>query len=171
MKQMLLSNEPSFDGPIPGQSLTAEVGARPWQSPSQYTTVDEVIEYYMARMTSEDFMLQLVDVMEMGIPVTTLANTIQMSSVMEGIHTVDTGMLVLPVLMEMMMLLGDSAKIDYVSGLENPDKGKTRKSFLAKAASQYKESLSKTDVKELVEESKEEEQEDDTSSGLMARRK
>ena len=116
-------------------------------------------------------MLQLVDVMEMGIPVTTLANTIQMSSVMEGIHTVDTGMLVLPVLMEMMMLLGDSAKIDYVSGLENPDKGKTRKSFLAKAASQYKKSLSKTDVKELVEESKEEEQEDDTSSGLMARRK
>ena len=169
---MLLSNEPTFDGPIPGQSLTSEVGARPWQSPSQYTTVDEVIEYYMARMTSEDFMLQLVDVMEMGIPVTTLANTIQMSSVMEGVHTVDTGMLVLPVLMEMMMLLGDSAKIDYVSGLENPDKGKTRKSFLAKAASQYKESLSKTDIKELVEESKEEEeQEDDTSSGLMARRK
>ena len=33
---MLETNEPMFDGPIPGESLTAELGARPWQSPPQY---------------------------------------------------------------------------------------------------------------------------------------
>ena len=49
---MELNNQPSFDAPIPGQSLTAELGARPWQSKPQYSTVDETIDYYMERMSS-----------------------------------------------------------------------------------------------------------------------
>ena len=40
----------NFDAPIPGMSLTAELGARPWQTPAQYPTVDEAIEYYMNSM-------------------------------------------------------------------------------------------------------------------------
>ena len=47
---MLETNEPMFDGPIPGESLTAELGARPWQLPPQYATVDYVIDYSMSRM-------------------------------------------------------------------------------------------------------------------------
>ena len=49
---------------------------------------------------------------------------------MEGKHTVDTGMLVMPVLIEMMMLVGDSAKIKYNTGLDNPEKGRVRESLL-----------------------------------------
>ena len=107
---MEVSNQPSFDAPIPGQSLTMELGSRPWQNSPRFTTVDETIDYYMERMSSEDFMLQLADVLEMGVPVTSIANSIQLSSVMEGTHTVDVGMLVLPMLMEMIMMIGDSAR-------------------------------------------------------------
>ena len=60
---------PLFDAPIPGMSLTHELGARPWQSPSQFTTVDEAIEFYMDRMATEEYMEQAVDVMKMGVPV------------------------------------------------------------------------------------------------------
>jgi hypothetical protein len=56
-------NEKSFDAPIPGMSMTAELGARPWQSPPQYATVDDAIEYYLDRMASEEFLDQLTDVM------------------------------------------------------------------------------------------------------------
>ena len=105
---MQVSKEPNFDAPLPGMSLTAELGARPWQSPAQFATVDDTIDYYMSRMSTEEFMVQAVDIMEMGVPVTTLANTIQMGSVMEGIHSVDTGMLVIPVIMEMLMLLAEN---------------------------------------------------------------
>ena len=34
-------NNTSFDRPIPGMSMTHEVGARPWQTPPTYTTVEE----------------------------------------------------------------------------------------------------------------------------------
>ena len=38
--------EELFDAPIPGMSLTHELGDRPWQTPAQFPTVDEAIEYY-----------------------------------------------------------------------------------------------------------------------------
>ena len=167
-----LSNEPSLDRPIPGQSLTSEVGSRPWQSPPQYSTVDEVVDYYMERMSSEDFIVQLIDVLEMGVPVTTLANTIQMSSVMNGLHSIDTGMLVLPLIMEMLMMIGDGAKVKYNTGLDNPNEIKTsnptRDSLLTKVAMQYKNKLEDVDFESATDEETEEVTEEPI--GLMARR-
>jgi len=104
-------NQPLLDAPIAGQHMVSELGGRPWQQAPQYTTVDEAIEYYLDRMSSEEFTDQLVDVLEMDVPVTTLANTIQMAGVMDGKHSIDVGMLVMPLLMEMIMLVGDMADV------------------------------------------------------------
>ena len=38
--------QPNFDGPIAGMGLTHELGARPWQQPAQYSTVDEAMKFY-----------------------------------------------------------------------------------------------------------------------------
>jgi hypothetical protein len=171
---MPIVNEPTFDAPIPGMSLTHELGGRPWQQPAQFSTVDEAIEYYMVRMTSEEFMDQLIDVMEMGVPVTTLANTVQLSGVMEGKHTVDVGMLITPLLMELMMMLAESAEIEYVSGLEDPDKKKTRNTLLTKYALKYEKELRNVDTKAMAEENDMEEveasKEKTMPTGLMSRR-
>ncbi len=169
---MELSNQPSFDAPIPGQSLTMELGSRPWQSPAQFTNVDDTIDYYMERMSSEDFMLQLADVLEMGVPITTLANTIQLSNVMEGVHSVDVGMLVLPMLMEMIMMVGDSAGIDYDSGMTDTSKPKTRDTFIAKVISDYEKEIEGVDLTDDTPDVAAEEKEEviEEPKGLMARR-
>ena len=73
--------EQSFDRPIPGMGMTHEVGARPWQNPPTYATVEEAVNYYVERMSTDQFRDQLIDVMEMGIPLTTMANTIQLGAV------------------------------------------------------------------------------------------
>jgi len=163
-----MSNQPSFDAPIPGQSLTMELGSRPWQNPSRFTNVDDTIDYYMERMSSEEFMVQLAEVLESGVPVTSIANSIQLSSVMEGIHTVDVGMLVLPMIMEMLMMIGDSAGVKYDKGLENPNKPILRDSTIAKAVAEYE---AKIEDKDVVEETEDKEVEDEEPTGLMARRK
>jgi hypothetical protein len=167
---MELNKENTFDAPIPGMSLTTELGNRPWQSPPQFTTADEVADYYMERMSNEDFMLQIVDVLEMGVPITVLANTIQMANVMDGVHTIDTGMLALPLIMEMMMMLGDSAGIKYDTGLDNPKK--TRDTLLHKFAMEYEKKLEnmEEDLKDRPEEPVEMEEVKEPT-GLMARRK
>ena len=43
---MAVQMEPELDAPIPGMSLTAELGARPWQSPPEGATLEEFFELY-----------------------------------------------------------------------------------------------------------------------------
>jgi len=168
----MVLEETLFNAPIPGESLVAELGARPWQTPPKMTTVDETIDYYMERMSSEEFMEQVVDVLESGVPVAVIANTIQLASVMDGIHSVDVGMLVVPVIMEMLMLLGDSAGIEYSLGDEKFDQQITD-GKIAKAVTAYKTKMSegKEDKKPEVKTEEPEEEKEDKSAGLMSRRK
>ena len=114
-------NEPLIDAPIPGMSMTHELGARPWQQPPKYATVEDASRHYITRMQDTQFRETLVNVLEMGVPLTTLANTIQLSSVMQGLHSIDVGMLVIPVIMETMKLIADSADIEYNTGLGEDD--------------------------------------------------
>ena len=117
-------DEERFDAPIPGMSLTAEAGNRPWQKPPRYANTKDVVEYYIERMSTDEFSNMLVDVAESGIPLTTIANSIQMYGVMEGIHSIDSGILALPIIMEMMLLTVDAAGIEYNSGMSEEDEDK-----------------------------------------------
>ena len=168
--------EPLLDGPIAGQSLTAEINGRPWLNPPQYSTVDEALDYYLERMSSEEFTDQLVDVLEMGVPVTTLANTIQLGSVMDGVHSVDIGMLVMPFIMEMIMLVGESSGVKYNSGMENPNKGQTRDTMLNKVRIELEEKMRQKEGMFIEEDETvdmEEEEEivaEEEPMGLMSRR-
>ena len=155
-----------FDAPIPGMSLTHELGARPWQSPAQYPTVDKAIEYYLERMSTDEFMDQIADVLEMNVPVTTLANTIQLAGVMEGKHSVDVGMLVMPLLMEMIMLIGDNAGVNYDSGLTDAPNNTTKDTLIEAVRKEMQEKIN--DAEEVSEET--EEVKEEPKSGLMARR-
>ena len=43
----MAETKPLLNGPVPGQSLTAELGARPWQQPAKYTNVEDALEFYV----------------------------------------------------------------------------------------------------------------------------
>ena len=159
--------KPLLDAPIPGMAMTHELGARPWQTAAQFTTVDEAIEYYMSRMATEEYMEQAVDVLEMGVPITTIANTMQMAGVMEGKHSIDVGMLVTPLIMEMLMLIGDNADIDYDDGLTDVKEDTVSDSMLEKMRKEMKSRIDEVD--DEVEEVEQPDTEE-VKSGLMVRR-
>lgn len=158
---------PLLDAPIPGMSLTHELGARPWQSPAQFTTVDETINFYMDRMATEEYMEQAIEVMEMGVPVTTIANTMQMAGVMEGKHSIDVGMLVIPLIMEMLMMIAENAGIEYDDGLSDDKPTKTSDARLDMIRREMKERID--DVEEQEPEVEAEPMAEEPK-GLMARR-
>ena len=164
---MATINEPSTSRPIPGMGMTHELGARPWQTPYQYTTLEEALDYYIPRLSSEEVRRKLFDVLEMGIPVTSVANSIQLSSVMEGKHSVDIGMLILPILMEFIMLMADEVGIKYDNGMKK-DKS-IRESSIDLAISKLEEA-GVTGL-DFDKEEKEEPVEEEETKGLMARRK
>lgn len=160
----------SFDRPIPGQSLTSELGNAPWQQPPQYSTVEEALEFYIPRLTNQEFLDNLFDVMETGIPLTTIASAMQSSGVMSGKHSLDVGILIIPVLVETMAYLADESEVEYKlgsgMGIDNSKPTDTR---IALATKMAKEKLGEeTEEAPTVEEPSEEPEE--KPMGLMSRR-
>jgi len=159
----------SFNREIPGESLTAEMGSRPWQQPPELTTVDEAAEYYISRIASDDFAKNLIHTMKTGVPLTVIANSVQLAGVMEGKHSADVGILMLPVIMETMMLIGDSANVEYDTGMK-PDAALSQDNIAADTISRMADNASDEEViPEVPVESMEPVQEE-PPVGLMARR-
>ena len=174
---MPIREEIPLEAPIAGMSMTHELGARPWQTPPKQTTVQEVIAHYIERMQDDSLTEQIVNILQSDIPVTTLANTIQLAGVMEGRHSIDTGMLVLPVIMEMIMLIADAEGIEYQIGMERDKETEVKDSrIMAGMAKARKEILAdqKLDSNETDNETERrvdtEEMLAELPKGLMGRR-
>jgi len=105
--------EPQLDAPIPGMSLTHELGARPWQNPPQYSTVEDTLEFYLSRVGDEKLLYNILSVVENGVAIPTIAETLTLSGVMEGKHTVDVGVIVNPIITEFIKGLADRAGVSY----------------------------------------------------------
>ena len=165
---MVEADTPLFDRPIPGMSLTAELGNRPWQQPPQYTTVEEALQYYIPRLTNPELLDQLLDVMETGIPLTTIADAMQTGGVMEGKHSLDVGILILPVLIETMAYLAEEAGIEYDEGSNvETDPDIVPDSTMALVKRKVKENMGKPVEKE--EPVMEQQEETPPQGGLMSR--
>ena len=110
-----------IDAPIPGQSLTGEMGSKPWESPPKYNTVEEAIGFYIGQFAKPKLLGPLLDQVEDGIAISTIVNALQSGAVMEGIHTLDVGLLVAPVLVEYLALQSEEADIKFSVGDEESD--------------------------------------------------
>ena len=153
-----------FNAPIPGQSLTAELGSRPWQKPPQLTTVEEVINYYSDKFLEPKVSADLVTMMSDDIPITVIVDSTMLANVMEGKHTIDVGMLVAPFLVEMCSFLGDEAGIKYTTGLEEEEDNSVVDTVAARQVmSEFKSEVGQDTPTE------EEEAPEPVKSGLMAR--
>ena len=102
-----------FDGPIPGQSLTREPGSAPWERPSKYSDPLDAFEMYMEKLSDEDVLDNVMDMLDIGIPVSVVAATMLGMGVMNGMHTVDVKLLLKPLLMTQIKTLAEAMNIDY----------------------------------------------------------
>ena len=160
--------QPSLNRPMPGQHLTSELGGRPWQSPPQYATVEEAMDWYLERFDSQEIVQELMAVIESGIPISTVANSMQLGAVLNGVHSIDVGVLVMPIIMEMMKYLAEQTGTKYKMGDEKEETEKPSEAVLTSALTKLKEQQgegeSVTETDDVEEETVPE------SAGLMARR-
>ena len=153
------------DMPIAGQSLTAELGTRPWQQPPKYNKPEEAIQHYFERLSDPEEGAKILGALEMGIPIETLTEAIQLSGVMEGLHTIDVGVLISPVIAESLEQLAKSAEIDYT--FEDEDIKESEKPTEADVSV----ALNGMDKTELpLNTVNNMDMEEDTKKGLMTRR-
>jgi hypothetical protein len=100
--------------PIPGISLTGAPGNAPWEQPPKYTSIDEVVDYYSDLLVEEETIGNVIDVIKRNIPLLTIAEGIMRTGIMQGMHTIDAGMLVKPILVELLIALAEIYGVKYV---------------------------------------------------------
>ena len=160
-----------FDAPIAGQSLTAELGARPWQQAPMYATVEEAFEYYATKLTDPAINDSLLDTLEMGTPVGPVAEILVQSGAMEGKHSIDVSILILPVIMELIAYVADEAGIEYDMGTSKSiDQDIIPESKMELALSKIKNKSTAVKKEEPMVEPEAVPEENPQPSGLMARR-
>lgn len=129
--------------PIPGMSLTSEPGNRPWEQPPQFVELDDVVGYYVEKLTEEEAVDKLLEAMRQDAPLVDIANTLIKAGMMKGIHSIDVGFLAVPILVELMQTIGDMNDVgyvveseDYMSATEVDEE--TAKEVLASAVEEVK---------------------------------
>mgnify|MGYP003110732819 FL=1 len=162
---------PSLDAPIPGQSLTAPLGDRPWQRPPRFPTAEQALNFYVDRLTSDRENGELMDLLELGVPIDSLVDTLQLGGVMEGLHSVDVGIIITPALAELVEQMAKSTDTEYTLTSEEIEETLPTKSEVALGIKHLKDNnmgplIKEEEKKVLDEEPVKEEQ----PRGLMARR-
>ena len=88
-------------GPIPGQSLTTEPKAYAWERPPEITDPEEAMQYHLDRLSQPEMMEIMLDLIELDdLDVFTITKGLMRGAVAEGIHSIDVGLLVAPVVHE-----------------------------------------------------------------------
>mgnify|MGYP003670781726 CR=1 FL=1 len=175
--------EADYDVAVPGESLTGELGNKPYEQPPQMPTVEENVNFYMEQILSPQIMPQIAANLERGRRVSDFAEFLVTSGVASGRHTIDVGILVLPVVMETVALVGDMYKVEYDMGLTTGSE-ESEDHFVDLAMSQLQkeeedmepeyEDVMGLDIEEeeepMMDETMEQPQQEQQPAGLMTRR-
>ena len=99
-----------------GISWTAPPKSRAWQNPPKFTNLSDVADIYISKLSSKEMANAVLDALETKAPLASLAEIIMLSGVQKGTHTLDTGVLVMPIIIEMLKtvaMLHDIKTVTY----------------------------------------------------------
>lgn len=103
-----------FIKPVPpGISLTDQPRTTPWNTPPKMVNVIEIAQKYVDGLSSPEMLNSTLDAIETGVPLAALANAMMLTGVASNGHTIDAGILVTPVIIEMLVTLAEIHGIEY----------------------------------------------------------
>jgi len=107
-----------FSAPIPGQSLTDTPKNYPWERPAEITDPREAIKFHIDGINRPEALDNIIEMLQLGVPVNALSKTALTTAQMEGIHSVDVSLIIGDVIKEEFISIAEEAGIDYVTGDE-----------------------------------------------------
>lgn len=109
-----------FQGALPGQSLTKEMGSSPMDMPPQYTDINQALEHIFDLLTTPKQVTRLVLLLKKGVPAEYIARSILFAGFAKGKWTPDMALLSLKIVMAMIMAIGVQKGVK--PKVFNPDK-------------------------------------------------
>jgi hypothetical protein len=134
--------------PIPGMSLTGEPGNVPWEQPPMFVELDDVVNYYVEKITEPEAVDRLLETMKTDASLLDVANTVIKAGMMKGVHSIDVGVVAIPILVELMKTIGDMNDVGYIV----EDEDLTGRFQIDEASAREVLKSAMEDVKEKIEE-------------------
>ena len=120
--------EPNFGRPIPGNSLTThKPGDRPWERPPEMSTVEDALRFYFKMLNNPDVIDDLMTLLDMGVAIRPIVQSIYTSGVMNGRHSLDVGLIIEDTMSEFLATVAKSYEIDFSFTEEDPANSKEAK--------------------------------------------
>lgn len=167
-----------FDGPIPGASLTTELGAEPHEKPPVYTDPDEAYEFLMNKIQSPEAFKRLMISAKLDIPVELTVRAIVFSGWALGQYTHDVMLLIFGPVFDGVLDLLEENDISHIALAERAEDDTLEEAM--QELEKYEKFKSGEDIdSEMVSEEVSEEPEEETEeepemeipdTGLMGRR-
>ena len=110
----------AFELPIPGQSLTTEPKAAPYESPPEFDNLQDVIKMHMDNLSRKEAIEDIVFFIKKGMDIKSLNEGILRSAVLEGQHSIDNSINVAPITHERIVGIANAAGLDFDEGFEDP---------------------------------------------------
>jgi len=167
-----------FDGPIPGSSLTEELGSEINERPPVYTDPDEAYEFVMNKIQSPDAFERIMISAKLDIPVELTVRAIVFSGWALGQYTHDIMLMLFPVVFDGVLDLLEEKGIDHIPLAERAEDDTLEEAMEElekyekfKAGKDVDTEIASEEVSEESEEEPEEEPElEIPDTGLMGRR-
>jgi len=117
-----------FDRPVPGQSLTDEPKNYPWEHPPQFSDIREARDRIFDNLTEEESVQQLLTMLSANVPAEAVVRTILFAGFTEGKWTVDSAILLAPVILMQVVSIAKAAGLEKFRILmdEQPDDNFTK---------------------------------------------
>ena len=167
-----------FDGPIPGASLTTELGAEPHEKPPVYTDPDEAYEFLMNKIQSPEAFKRLMISAKLDIPVELTVRAVVFSGWALGQYTHDVMLLIFGPVFDGVLDLLEENDIPHIALAERAEDDTLEEAM--QELEKYEKFKSGEDIdSEMVSEEVSEEPEEETEeepemeipdTGLMGRR-
>jgi len=161
---------------VPGQSLTDYPKNYPWERPPEIIDPNDAIKFHIDRVSDPDIIDNVLDALEFGVPVKILSDAMMTGAVASGIHSIDTSLIVEPIVRDFIMKAADMAGVEYKEAFKADELTMTERASLFNDAVESTPEGERDKgfelVKEAAESMKEEPVEEETKEepkGLMAR--
>ena len=156
---MAVREQNPFDTPVPGQSLTDEPGNYPWEHAPQFATVEDASHAIWNGMHKEETMEKILVLLDAGLTVEEIVKVIVFAGFVEGKFNPDVGLLLVPIVSDMIVAMGKKAGIEKMK-LGKPKQDETKQLIRTVIKTSPKE---QDEMKEVKEET--------PSTGLMGKPK
>ena len=159
-----------FNGPIPGASLTHELGSQPDERPPVFVEPEDAYQYVVESIASEEAFERVVLSAKLGIPVELTVRSIVYAGWAQGFFTLDVMYLIYGPVFELVMAMLDKAGVEYLPLATRKEDQNLEEAYNLLEEITGEKEVSLPEEEEVEEEPEEEEEEKPVpTGGLMGR--